>query len=56
MEPHVITRRDLLATTAQSIGIAGLATVLGGQASAATGPLAAKPPHFAPRAKRIIHR
>ncbi|MCE2727000.1 MAG: DUF1501 domain-containing protein [Planctomycetaceae bacterium] len=55
MEPHVITRRDLLATTAQSIGIAGLATVLGGQASAATGPLAAKPPHFAPRAKRIIH-
>jgi hypothetical protein len=55
MEPHVITRRDLLATTAQSIGIAGLATVLGGQASAATGPLAAKPPHLAPPAKRIIH-
>ena len=55
MEPFVITRRDLLATTAQSIGIAGLATVLGGQASAATNPLAAKPPHFAPRAKRIIH-
>ena len=55
MEPCVITRRDLLATTAQSIGIAGLATVLGGQASAATGPLAAKPPHFTPRAKRIIH-
>jgi hypothetical protein len=63
MEPHVITRRDLLATTAQSIGIASLAAVLGAdqdavlgaEASAATGPLAAKPPHFAPRAKRIIH-
>ena len=55
MEPCVITRRDLFATMAQSVGIAGLATVLGGQASAATGALAAKPPHFAPRAKRIIH-
>jgi hypothetical protein len=55
MEPRVITRRDLLATSAQSVGIAGLAAVLGGEASAATGPLAAKPPHFAPRAKRIIH-
>jgi hypothetical protein len=55
MNPHVITRRDLLGTMAQSVGIAGLATVLGDQASAATGPLAAKPPQFAPRAKRIIH-
>ena len=50
-----MTRRDLLATTAQSIGIAGLAAVLDGQASAATDPLAAKPPHFAPRARRIIY-
>jgi hypothetical protein len=60
MEPIVMTRRDLLATSAQSIGIAGLAAVLGagqlgGEASAASGPLAAKPPNFRPRAKRIIH-
>jgi len=55
MEPHILTRCDLLATSAQSIGIAGLAAVLGGEASAATGPLTARPPHFAPRAKRIIH-
>ena len=55
MEPHVIARRDLLVTMAQRVGIAGLAAVLGGQASAATGSLAAKQPHFAPRAKRIIH-
>ncbi len=60
MEPIVITRRDLLATSAQSIGIAGLAAVLGagqlgGEAAAATRPLAAKPPGFPPRARRIIH-
>ncbi len=55
MGPRLLTRRNLLANTAQSVGIAGLAAVLGGEASAASGPLAAKPPHFAPRAKRIIH-
>jgi hypothetical protein len=55
MEPHVITRRDMLFNSAQSIGMAGLAAVLGGEAAAATGPIASKAPHFAPRAKRIIH-
>jgi hypothetical protein len=56
MEPHVIARRDLLATAAQSVGLLGLATTLGNEATASvTGPLASRPPHFAPRARRIIH-
>ena len=56
MEPHVIARRDLLATAAQSVGLLGLATTLGNEATASvTGPLATRPPHFAPRARRIIH-
>ena len=39
-----------------SIGVVGLAGVLEREAAAASaGPLAAKPSHFAPRAKRIIH-
>jgi hypothetical protein len=37
MEPHVIARRDLLATAAQSVGLLGLATTLGNEATASGG-------------------
>jgi hypothetical protein len=57
----IINRRDLLSRSALGLGSLALAGVLGDDrrlvASEATrpGPLAPKPPHFAPRAKRVIH-
>ncbi len=54
---HLPSRRDLLARTGYGVGAIGLAAVLGGDALAAEPPrpLAARPPHFPARAKRIIH-
>ncbi len=52
-----MTRRDILRTTGAGFGMAGLAHVLhaaGLQPAAASDPLAPKPPHFAPKAKRVI--
>ncbi len=49
-----ISRRQMLAQTTYGVGMIGLASVLAGQAHANT-PLAARPPHFPARAKRIIH-
>jgi hypothetical protein len=58
----MFTRRDMLARMGTGLGSIGLASVLADELSAAskssssaTSPLSAKPPHFAPRAKRIIH-
>ena len=50
MMPPLFTRRQMLARIGTGLGTLGLAELLGGQASAA-----AAGPHFAPRAKRVIH-
>ncbi|HEX7380136.1 MAG TPA: DUF1501 domain-containing protein [Pirellulales bacterium] len=49
-----LTRREALARGACGFGSLALAGLMAGQSAAATSPLAAKTPHFAPRAKRII--
>ena len=58
----ILTRRELLARSANGFGLLALQALLaeqgvaGGAATlpAAGGPLAPRPPHFAPRAKRLI--
>src|SRR6476646_9908589 len=56
-----LNRRDLLRRGGMGFGMIGLAGVLaadGGAAKAATtdlNPLAPKAPHFAPRAKQVVH-
>ncbi|MEX2263998.1 MAG: DUF1501 domain-containing protein [Bryobacteraceae bacterium] len=47
-----ITRRGLLRTIGSGFGMVGLADTLG--ANRSSSPLAVKPPHFAPKAKRVI--
>ncbi|MEX2672684.1 MAG: DUF1501 domain-containing protein [Phycisphaeraceae bacterium] len=57
------TRRDFLQRTGMGFGMMGLAGLLGQQgmltrsahAAEGTNPMAARAPHFAPRAKRVIH-
>src|SRR3954466_1604105 len=52
------TRRDLLRRVGTGLGVVGLAGLLKDDrllGAPAANPLAPKPPHFAPRAKRIIH-
>src|SRR3984893_17199972 len=59
----MLTRRDLLQRTATGFGVLGLAHLLNDQhrlappqaAAGPANPLAPKPPHFAAKAKRIIH-
>lgn len=53
---RAVTRRDVLVRAAHGFGAIALSSLLEPPASAATrvNPLAAKPPHFAPRAKSII--
>ena len=61
--PHLpLSRRELLARSGLGFGLLGLAGVLGetGGVARAAGdpllePLAVKAPHFAPRARRVIH-
>lgn len=53
-EDRLWTRRQLLQRAACGFGSVALAGLLGEQAAARTNPLAPKPPHFAPRAKRVI--
>src|SRR4051812_26866181 len=54
------TRRDLLRLSANGFGLLALADLLGGPGRAAdtpidpTNPLAVRPPHFKPKAKRVI--
>ncbi len=57
-----LSRRGLLARSGLGVGLLGLAGVLGDSgarvvrgADALLEPLAVKPPHFAPKAKRVIH-
>lgn len=51
------TRRDLLARVGTGLGMLGLASLMAEEGAAAetSRPLAPKQPHFAPRAKRVIH-
>ena len=51
MKPYY-TRRDLLLDAGRGFGALALSSML---EAAATNPLAPKPPHFAPRAKAVIH-
>jgi hypothetical protein len=59
--PHRPSRRELLHRVGAGLGVVGLAHVLGdagllaAEPARAVNPLAPKPPHFPPRAKRIIH-
>src|SRR5262245_6612969 len=62
LPPRFLTRRQMLRRMGTGLGLLGLAGVLGDArllvpaANAATvNPLAARPPHFPPRAKHIIH-
>ncbi len=49
------TRREMLHNSANGFGLLALASLLASEeAYAAPDPLAPKPPHFAPRAKRVI--
>ncbi|MGL6096009.1 MAG: DUF1501 domain-containing protein [Fimbriiglobus sp.] len=51
----VATRRDLLRTSANGFGLLALGGLLAKDAPAAVDtPLSPKPPHFAPKAKRVI--
>jgi hypothetical protein len=57
LNPVRLPRRVLLQRSAMGFGLLGLRGLFGSMASAETvanNPLAPKPPHFAPRAKRII--
>src|SRR5262245_30356364 len=55
-----LSRRDFLFRTGMGLGALGLAPLLAEEsapaaASASTSPLAARAPHFAPKAKRVVH-
>jgi hypothetical protein len=55
---RLLSRRQMLQECGMGIGAVGLAAMLGNVASADPGyvnPLAPRAPHFAPRAKRVIH-
>src|SRR5262245_46299197 len=50
-----ISRRQMLARVGTGLGTLGLAAMLEQQGALAANPLAAKKPHFAPKAKHVIH-
>ena len=52
-----ISRRELLARTGTGLGVLGLAGLFADEsrAAASANPLAPKAPHFAPKAKHVIH-
>ena len=51
-----VSRREALSRCGLGMAGLGLGMLLGDEAAANAGqPLAATPPHFAPRAKRVIH-
>ncbi len=57
LPPNFVTRRDILGRAAHGFGSIALASLLDPPAWAASrrvNPLAAKPPHFAPKAKSVI--
>src|SRR3954453_15288632 len=49
-----VSRRQLLRSTAAGFGYLALQSLLAEEARAAVDPLAPRPPHFTPRAKRVI--
>src|SRR5262245_46603435 len=54
----LLNRREMLTRCGTGLGMLGLATLMGDQgllADNTQGPLAARQPHFAPKAKRVIH-
>ena len=63
-EPALLGRRELLKSAGLGLGMLGLSGILadagelsaaGASASATANPLLARPPHFAGRAKRVVH-
>lgn len=52
--PHPFSRRQFLQTTSSGFGYLAFSALSSWAAEAAHSPLAPKPPHFAPRAKRVI--
>jgi hypothetical protein len=58
MHPSLLTRRELLATSGMGLASLALPCLLAdtaGPADRGTDPLAPRAPHFAPKAKRVIH-
>jgi hypothetical protein len=58
LENLPLSRREMLVRSGMGLGAMGLAALFaesGNNASAATGPLAPRAPHFAGKAKRVIH-
>ena len=50
-----LTRREMLTRAGMGMGLIGLAPLLGEAAIDPVNPLAPRLPHFAPKAKRVIH-
>ena len=61
LPPRLLTRRQMLQQMGTGLGMVGLAALLGDAGvvtranAAVANPLVPKPPHFRPRARRIIH-
>ncbi|HZN34222.1 MAG TPA: DUF1501 domain-containing protein, partial [Pirellulaceae bacterium] len=58
MQPAAfVSRRDMLRRAGTGLGMLGLASLMAddGLLAAEAGPLTPKHPHFAPRAKRVVH-
>ena len=53
--PPAFNRRELLHRSGGGIGMLGAASLLGQPSHAATAPTVDRGPHFAPKAKRVIH-
>ena len=53
-QPPIMTRREALKATACGFGAVALAGLLAETAAASKNPLAPKPPHLKPRARRVI--
>ncbi len=51
----LLSRRDLLRTTGTGLGLLALPALLQADGSASPNPLAVRSPHFAPRAKHLVH-
>ncbi len=51
----LFSRRDLLRSTGTGLGLLALPAVLQAEGAASPNPLAVRSPHFAPRAKHLVH-
>ena len=52
---NLLSRRDLLRTTGTGLGLLALPALLQAEEVASSNPLAVRSPHFAPRAKHLVH-